>query len=225
MVTWSRVLIGIAVALVVLVGAAVLYWPKFYYGERDQILAQFAKIPGITNVKVFGNEDISYEIFSVAFQLVGRPDATVTIGFRDDDFGLTKSPKNFAILTLGSWVIRTKEHVYNVYDQTGKKMRSWGYGTGADVGPEGRFSALLPFKLKNVQDVISHYDELNQLFSTWPTINQPGQLTGLKNQLTGANDDTLEYYCAQADAKGWPESWKNEIQSPQRVERDNPQAR
>jgi hypothetical protein len=178
--------------------------PWVYYAERNAAYAQFKNVPGIANVQVWGTDDITYEAHDVSFQLAGHPDAYFGFWISDD---MTTGTDHLYLETLGPWHFRTKGHV------KGNEF----YGGTIDVGTGGNFGPLLPFKLKNVQDVIAHYDDLVKIFAAWPDVNHVGKLTGLKNDVTGRFDDTLEYYCEKGAANApIPAAWLEELKQQQR---------
>ena len=37
-----------------------------------------------------------------------------------------------------------------------------------DVGSKGEFGAMLPVKVRDVNDLVSHYDQLVTFFASWP---------------------------------------------------------
>jgi hypothetical protein len=55
-------------------------------------------------------------------------------------------------------------------------MKCLGYGRWIDIGPSGPYASLLPVKIRDLNDVVTHYDELVQHFSTWPDVKHWGQL-------------------------------------------------
>ncbi len=214
--TLIKALIVLACLELAFFGVVTLYalggptlFPSIYYSERNHVLAEIAKVPGVTKVKVYGNEDVTYEVFYVTFQLAGRPGTSVSLGISDN---MTENAEHLYLEGVGPWSFRTKGHTYGEISNTHQKIRELSYGFAIDVGPAGDFAPLLPFKLSNVQDVIAHYDDLEKLFASWPDVNHVGKLTGIKNELTGKHDDTIEYYCDKAVGKiPYPQSWLDEI--------------
>lgn len=178
-------------------------FPFIYYAERNAAYAQFKNVSGIVNVQVWGTDDVTYEARDVSFQIPGRPDACFGFQISDD---MTTRTNHLYLETLGPWHFRTKGHIHaNEF-----------FGGTIDVGVAGNFGPLLPFKLRNVQDVIAHYDDLVKLFATWPDVDHVGKLSGLKNDGTGRNDDTLEYYCEQGGNAPYPAAWLDELKQQQR---------
>ena len=37
-----------------------------------------------------------------------------------------------------------------------------------DIGPEGEFGTMLPITVRDINDLIAHYDQLVQYFANWP---------------------------------------------------------
>lgn len=46
--------------------------------------------------------------------------------------------------------------------------------------------SVIPFEIKTIQDVVDHYQELVDLFESWPRETEPGTVT--------LEDGTTQYY-------------------------------
>ena len=45
-----------------------------------------------------------------------------------------------------------------------------------DIGPESPLKSILPFTVRNLQELIDRYDELEQIFDNWPRYPDVRQL-------------------------------------------------
>lgn len=105
------------------------------------------------------------------FALQGRPGAV--IGFR----GLGK-PGHIWLQRLGPWEFQEWSYGFEgaFATATGEPVKSLGVRDFIDIGPSGEYGAMLPVKIRDLNDVVSHYDELVRCFSTWPDGKPWGEL-------------------------------------------------
>lgn len=66
---------------------------------------------------------------------------------------------------------------------THEKVKSHAYADWIDIGAEGPYMHEIPFRVRSVQDVINHYDDIVSVLSKWP--HEPEKLT------VTANDGTI----------------------------------
>jgi hypothetical protein len=153
-----------AVALLGLVLGGVRLCHYLYYMDLIHVRNTLASIDGITDVHVYGFDDLSYEVTLATFALEGRPDAV--IGSR----GLGE-PGHVWLQRLGPWEFHECSYGFQgVFETaTGKPVESLGFRDCIDIGPSGEYAAMLPVKIRDLNDVVTHYDELVRYFSTWPS--------------------------------------------------------
>ena len=152
-----------AVALVGLVLGGVSLYHHIYYLDLITARDTLGKVNGITDVQVFGFDDMTYEVTLASFALKGRPDAVI------ETRGLGE-PGHVILKRLGP--LEFHECIYGFHNQfdtkTGEPVQGLGFGDQIDVGPAGQYAGMLPVKIRDLNDVVSHYDELVRFFSTSP---------------------------------------------------------
>ena len=139
-----------------------------YYRDRDRVIAELEKVDGITDIIVKGNDDITYSVIAAQFQLAGRPEAVIEI--RSPREGLIGSREHLYLKRLGSskFFEQTSGNVgvTNIY--TGAPVDSVAMSDCIDVGSSGQYGRMLPVKIRDINDLVRHYDELERYFSMWP---------------------------------------------------------
>ena len=142
-----------------------------YYMDLIDAKSLLANIEGITDVYVYGFDDLSYEVTLVTFALEGRPDAV--IGSR----GLGESGHVW-LQRIGPWEFHQYSYGFQgmFKTATGEPVESLGFGDCIDIGPSGEYGAMMPVKIRGLNDVVSHYDDLVRYFSTWPDAKNWGKL-------------------------------------------------
>ena len=139
-----------------------------YYEERIRILRQLEDVDGIANIEVSGFDDITYEVLAAQFEIAGREDAVIVIDEPDD--GVVGDLEHLRIRRLGPWEFHQYSYGYlGAYSIiTGKPVKSLGYNASIDIKSLGELEAKLPVKIRDVNDIVAHYDELVRFFATWP---------------------------------------------------------
>lgn len=69
---------------------------------------------------------------------------------------------------------------------TGDPVESKYSGGYIALGPGSPYSELIPFKVNTLQDVVDHYEDLVDLFETWPGESKPGTVK--------LEDGSTQYY-------------------------------
>jgi hypothetical protein len=170
---------GIIVGIILLLFGAMNAYSKMYYSERDQIRARLEAIPNIESIEIFGRDKLfQFYVRAARIRLVDHPDSIIEL--EAPALGILKDSDHILLSQLGRWIfssrkLRTPEIIY---DENGKPIQSvpdYAYGS-IDVGSAGPVTDRIPFKIKNIQDLISHYTELENFFDTLPERSDKGDL-------------------------------------------------
>ncbi len=167
----STRLLMLTVAASALIFGGIRSCHYLYYMDLIYTQNQFEQVKGITDVHIYGSDDVTYEVYYATFSLVGRPDAV--IGIQGPAGGLVGNPEHLWISNLGP--VGFYEYSYgfqNMFDTSGNPTRCMGSCDWIDIGPSGDYAALLPVKIRDLNDVVSHYDELVRFFSGWANENR-----------------------------------------------------
>jgi hypothetical protein len=153
---WAAALFGL-----VLGGVRLCHY--VYYMDLIHVRSRLANIDGITDVRVYGFDDVSYEVTLATFALEGRPDAVIGSRWLGE-------PGHVWLQRLGPWEFQECSYGFQgvINTATGKPVETLGFRDCIDIGPSGEYAAMLPVKIRDLNDVVSHYDELVRYFSTWP---------------------------------------------------------
>jgi hypothetical protein len=166
----------IAVALGSLFGGVWLLLHHLYYKDRIRVISELGQVRGITDVVVTGFDDVGYDVVSARFHIEGRPEAVIEI--REPQEGLVGSPNHLWLKRLGPWEFHQCTYGYQgAYTiETGKPAESLAVSDFVDVVSSGEFAAMLPVEVRDVNDLVAHYDELVRYFATWPDETTWGRL-------------------------------------------------
>lgn len=152
----------LAVAALGLVLGCIRLCHYLYYMDLISTTNTLASIHGITDVHVYGFDDMAYEVTFATFALQGRPDAVI------ECLGVNE-PGHVWLRRLGPWEFHECNYgIQNAFDIAGKPIEGLSVQSFVDIGPSGKYAAMLPVKIRDLNDVVSHYDELVRYFSTWP---------------------------------------------------------
>jgi len=173
-VTTRRLLMAIAAIGLTLGGIRFLHY--VYYEDRYRVRAQLDRVRGISDIEVNGWDDITYEVSSTRFKIAGRPDTLIVIQQPQD--GLLGDAQHLWLEQLGPWQFQFVTYGYHgvIETESGKPVESLSYRNSIDIGPLGEFGAMLPVEVRDVNDLVSHYDELVRYFATWPDEKRWGRL-------------------------------------------------
>jgi hypothetical protein len=169
-----------------LVGMCVLFVfaRSTYYSERRQTESVLATIKGISNISLHSHIDVTEEVNSSSFSVDGHPGSIVRLG------GLCSysDEGRFMVSQVGKWGFRISGRGYTgVYEaETGEPVESDYSGFHIAFGVDSPYQAMVPFEVNTLQDVVDHYDELVNLFETWPREAEPGTVT--------LEDGTTQYF-------------------------------
>jgi hypothetical protein len=173
-ITTRRLLVAIAALGSVLGGLRFLH--DGYYEEHIRVLRELEGVRGISDVEVYGYDDITYEVVGTRFQIAGRPEAVIVI--QQSKESLVGSPKHLALQRLGPWEFHECSYGFEgaFETNTGRPAETLSYRNYIDIGPLDKLGTTLPVKILDVNDIVTHYDELVRFFSTWPDEKVWGRL-------------------------------------------------
>lgn len=140
-----------------------------YYAELNAIKRGLAGIPGVRVIEADGNYDLTLEDIYAVVEVAGKG----RLKFYDLTLDSFKTPKHLFLTTIGPYRVKTQTEVTAGSVQTEPNtapqvIRGMGYRWSIDVGAEGDCATLFPFRLKNVRDVIEHYDAICTELTKWP---------------------------------------------------------
>jgi hypothetical protein len=160
---WALGLISLAPCLLSL---ALGVWGPWRYREFHAVEARFRALPGVTLVRTWGNEDVTLEDISAVIDVAGKGPVTF-FNLEEEDF---EDAERLDIAELGPLTVVhcTWGHQGTYVMDTGEPVKSLGHGSGFSVGRAGAFSALFPFPLRTVQDVLARHDEIQEVLRGWP---------------------------------------------------------
>jgi hypothetical protein len=155
-------LLGMSLVALVFVLAHYLYEDvcEELFGDYEPIAQRIKLVRGINNVFVaeigqWNGTTIDAEM--VTFQIDGRPNSRVSI--YSPDFDMFTSANHICLGVISNMRVNTSH-----LDASGEHHGSG----GVDIGPESDLKDVLPFTVKNINELIDRYDELEVYFKTWP---------------------------------------------------------
>jgi hypothetical protein len=152
---------------------AVWIWYMFagpgYYAEFNRVKAGLVALPGVELIQAGGNRDLTFEDIWAKIRIHGKGEITL--------MSLTPASlinsADLHLAKIGPYSFRNERWGYGaVIDRDGKPVwhQSIGFtlnvGQGGDFGPNGRLAGRLQPRIKNVRDVIQHYDEVIALLES-----------------------------------------------------------
>lgn len=199
---WTmRLVAGVALAL-----GTVKFLLVAFYEERDRLRSLLDQVDGITDIQILGHDVMPYEVHAAQFAIIGRPDAVVVLD--EPSHNLVHGSGHIEIRNLGPWDFHTATYgrLGVVKTKTREPVKSLGYSSSVDVGTAGEFADRLPVKIRDVQDLVDHYDDLVRFFGTWPDDRDWAVIPG--------SSDPLRVYCRTprgarpvASPTQFPETW------------------
>jgi hypothetical protein len=180
---------GIRKTLLLTVGATVIcllfiVGRDTYYSERRQTESALATIKGISNIKLHSCVDVIEEVNSSSFSVDSHPGSIIRIG------GLCHyaDKGQFSVSRIGKWAFKISgRHFGGAYKaSTGEPVESDYLGFHIILGVDSPYRKLIPFEVNTLQDLVDHYQDLVDLFETWPRETEPGKVT--------LEDGTTQYY-------------------------------
>ena len=160
-----------------------------YYAERRQVHSVLAEVDGISITSLHSHIDVTEEINSTSISVDGHPDSIIQLG------GLRhyEDTGRFYVSRIGNcrFNVSGRRHMGAYMTATGKPVESDYVGGHIVLGPGSPYSELIPFEINTLQDVVDHYEDLVDLFTTWPRESNPGTVT--------LEDGTTQYYYVVKD--------------------------
>src|SRR4051812_35617782 len=123
----------------------------------------------IDDVELYGYDKPHYQVFAVGFAVSGKPGSAIVAHVYNTDQGLIGTPRHLYLAQLGPWSLTS------------------GSGSPIDIGPKGEFGAMLPVKVRDINDLIMNYDRLVAFFASWPDKEH-------KRELVLSSGKRLGYY-------------------------------
>lgn len=157
---------------------------KAYYAERRQAEAILAELKGISNIRLHSHVDITEAVHATSFTVDAYPGSMIVLAglcaYRDGGV--------FAASRIGKWTFKISgRHYGGAYiAATGEPVESDYFGWHLCLGVDSPYRELIPFEVQTIQDVVDHYQELVDLFESWPRETEPGTVT--------LEDGTTQYY-------------------------------
>lgn len=171
---------GIRRLLFIVAGAAVvcaLYVAarNLYFAERHQTESALAEVRGISDIQLHSYMDTVEEVNGSRFSVDGLKNSVIKIGSLSH-YG---DKRRFSLNQIGKWTFRTsgRRHMGAYQASTGAPVESDYIGWHVELGPNSPYNELIPFEINTLQDVVDHYQELVDLFETWPREANPGTVT------------------------------------------------
>lgn len=166
------------------VGGFVKLSEKLRYFDRDLCLTHYRRIPGIENVVVIGSDHSSgFQVSAVQFSLAGRPQTRVRLRTDVQRFNgrygshVELFPEKPEIQQVGKWIpggiLHAKAYVNGKF--VGTIPEDF---VGLQLTASHPFYDIIPLDLKQVSDIVKHYDELEAAFEKLPRRESPGSHTG-----------------------------------------------
>lgn len=156
--------IGFSVLIIVL-----LWKDYYYYKDYNEVKNNFNNLPGISITKIWGNEEIVLEDIGADIKLISGE----KMGFFNLDKQSFTDAKHLAIYAFNNWSFRINYCVPSKgnYDKEGKELHYWFSASrnAIDVGSEGEMRNIIPFKVRNIQDIVSKVKEMSSVIEKIPT--------------------------------------------------------
>lgn len=132
--------------------------------EYTAVVRKLGELPDVRVIETGYNEDFTKECFWADIDVKGKG----AIGLLNLDIGCFYRGSYIAIARMGRWKF---ESAVFTGDKEGPRygMRNaimW--GGAIDVGTRGNGAGLFPFPIRNIQDVLSRYDDILSEAQQWP---------------------------------------------------------
>ena len=129
---------------------------RIYYLDRDSVEAALRSIPGGRVLDIGGFDDsFRWTVASAEVSIDGSPSRAISF----------RSPRH-GELQRGSRMCLTSIGPYEVYVEVGDDRILVQH---MDVGSDSEFKDVLPFRLRDVNDLAAHYDEILAFVAQQPS--------------------------------------------------------
>ena len=149
-------------SLAVLALLAVCVWTirlgfqRLYNIDRDSVESALRAVPGGRVVDIGGfDEELTWTVASATVSVDGS--ATRTITFMSPGRGQLQSGSRMAVTDIGPYQIRVEVSDDRMLVQS------------LDFGHDSEFKDVLPFRLRDVNDLAAHYDEIIAFITQEPS--------------------------------------------------------
>jgi hypothetical protein len=159
----------ITIAVVIFAGVGFLSYQIFgpgYYSELNAVRRELEKIPSVQILKLDGVHDILRLKLNFAKLAIEGKGQMVIVDLDRHSFG---DVNHVRLRSIGPLRFDAKDYPGLIVSiSTGKPMLTSLYSFDADIGPEGEFAKMFPFKINNIQTAIAKYDDILRVVSSWP---------------------------------------------------------
>jgi hypothetical protein len=138
--------------------------------EEEQIRSRLESLSNVEIIEIKrSGRDFTAPVSAVSFRLKDRPGSFIEL--YSPGYSLLKQKSTYFDLSrIGRWQLSScgYDYVGHYEMATGKQVKSVYGSSGIDIGTEGPFADNLPFKVETIEDIISHYSELENIFEHFP---------------------------------------------------------
>lgn len=136
------------------------------YGELHAVEDRLRAVAGVALIRTWGNEDVTFEDIGATVEVHGKG----PVVFGNLELASFEGRKPFHVGEIGALRVLSCGwgHLGVYKEATGERVKSLAVGSGFTVGSGGEFTSLFPFPVQTPVDVIKHYDDINEVLSTWP---------------------------------------------------------
>jgi hypothetical protein len=147
-------LAGILTLFAIFVGAIKLACDRFYRYDHDRFRATIESIPGVRVLRVDGFDDGAvWTVVGASFTIGNKPDKIIYLRFaRPSDL---RTGRSLPVAQIGP------HDLCATYPDG-----SW--PNRMDLGKDGPFANFLPTPIRNIEDLVARYDELDRFLGRLP---------------------------------------------------------
>ena len=150
---------GIVAGVALLLYSSVLAYRAMYYSERNRIRAYLESISNVEIVNISGDDHLTYfHTKFVDLRLKDHPNSF--IGLEAPALGILKESDHVFLSNIGSLILASQVHTS--IDGKDQLKCAWG---SIDIGPASPVADQLPFTVRKIEDIISHYSQLEAFFA------------------------------------------------------------
>jgi hypothetical protein len=165
-------MIVLAVSVVATLGLSGAW---FHLSDYWQVRAELSDLVGAQATGVRAEPDLRLERIRATIRLED--------GSEVDLSGLTPASVNatgvIGIEEMGGWRVASRGcdcTLAQVNAATGQRQCMMYIGRTFEIGKGGKLGGLVPFPIRNVQDMVDHYDEIASVLESLPAYPQVGHL-------------------------------------------------